>query len=90
MAEEARLEKPITCAQFSKSFYEKFFLNMAQKEMEEQFIRLKQKDRTIDEYVAEFLRLNRFAPYMVVDEENQASRLQQGLKMKIQMFLIPQ
>ena len=55
--------------------------------MEEQFIRLQQKDRTIDEYVAEFLRLNRFAPYMMVDEENRASRLQQGLKMKIQMFL---
>jgi len=35
LAEEARLEKPITCDQFSKSFYERLFSKMAQKEMEE-------------------------------------------------------
>jgi len=40
LAEEARLEKPITWDQFSKGFYERFFQAIAQKEMEEQFIRL--------------------------------------------------
>ena len=35
MAEEARLEKPLTWGQFSKSFYERFFLVTAQKEMKE-------------------------------------------------------
>ena len=44
----------------------------------------------MDEYAAEFFRLSRFAPYMVTDEEKRASRFQQGLKMDIQMFLIPQ
>jgi len=29
----------------------------------------------VDEYTAEFLRLSRFAPYMVADEENRASTL---------------
>jgi len=58
--------------------------------MEEQFIRLQQRDQTVDEYAAEFLRLSRFAPYMVANEENRASRFQQGLRMQIQMFLIPQ
>ena len=47
-------------------------------------------NRSVDEYAAEFLRLSRFAPYIVSDEEKQASRFQQGLKMDIQMFLIPQ
>ena len=37
--------------------------------MEEQFIKLQQWNRSVDEYVAEFLRLSRFAPYMVADEE---------------------
>jgi len=40
LAEEARLERPIIWDQFSKGFYERFFPATAQKEMEEQFIRL--------------------------------------------------
>ena len=40
LAEESRLEKPISWDQFSKGFYERFFPATAQKEMEEQFIRL--------------------------------------------------
>ena len=58
--------------------------------MEDQFIRLQQGTRTVDEYVADFLRFSRFAPYMVTDEEKQAEIFQQGLRMKIQLLLIPQ
>ena len=76
-----RLEKPITWDQFSKSFYERFFFETAQKEMEEQFIRLQQRDQTVDEYAAKFLRLSRFTLYMVTNEETQARRFQQGLRM---------
>ena len=42
LAEEARLEKPITWDQFLKGFCERFFPVMAQKEMDDQFIRLQQ------------------------------------------------
>jgi len=44
----------------------------------------------VDKYAAEFLRLSRFAPYMVTDEEKRASRFQQGLQMDIQVLLILQ
>ena len=57
--------------------------------MEEQFIRLQQWNQSVDEYAAEFLRLSRFAPYMVANEEKRASRFQQGLRVDIQMLLIP-
>ena len=77
LAEEARLEKPISWDQFSKGFYERFFSTTAQKEMEEQFIKLQQWNRLVDEYAAEFLRLSRFTLYMVADEEKRASRFQQ-------------
>ena len=60
---------------------------MAQKEMEERFIRLQQLNRSVNEYAAEFLRLSQFAPYMVTDEEKRASKFQQGLKIDIQIFL---
>ena len=62
---------------------------MAQKEMEEQFIRLLKWNRSVDEYADEFLRLSRFAPYMVADKEKRASRFQQGLRVDIHMLLIP-
>jgi len=90
LAEEARLERPVTWDTFSKSFYSRFFPVTAQKDMEEQFIRLRQGNKSVDEYAAEFLRLSRFAPYMVTDEEKRANRFQQGLQMDIQVFLMPQ
>ena len=88
LAEEARLEKPISWDQFSKDFYERFFPATAQKEIEEQFIRRQHWNRSVDEYAAEFLRLSQFAPYMVSDEEKRASRIQQGLRVDIQMLFI--
>jgi len=72
----------------SKGLYERFFPTTAQKEMEESFIRLQQLNRSVHEYAAE--RISRFAPYMVSGEEKRASRFQQGLKMDIQIFPIPQ
>jgi len=44
--------------------------------MEQQFIILRQGSRTVDKYAAEFLRLSRLFPYMVVDEEDRANRFQ--------------
>ena len=41
-----------------KGFYKRFFLATAQKEMEEQFIRLQQLNQSVNEYAAEFLRLS--------------------------------
>ena len=72
-----------------EGFYERFFPVTAQKEMKEYFIRLQQGNWTVDRYAAEFLRLSQFMPYVVSDEENQAERFQQGLKMDIQILLIP-
>jgi len=39
--------------------------------MEQQFINLRQESRMVDEYAAEFLRLSRFAPYMLAEEKYQ-------------------
>ena len=58
--------------------------------MEQRFVHLRQYDRTVDAYAAEFLRLSRFAPSMVKDEEDRANRFQQGLRLEIQKFLAPQ
>ena len=41
LAEEERLEKPVTWERFSESFYERFFPKTARREMEQQFINLR-------------------------------------------------
>jgi transposase InsO family protein len=88
--EEAKSAVPRTWKQFTDGFFERFFPESAQKDLEEKFIALKQWDRPVDVYAAEFLRLSRFAPYMVADEEKRAKRFQQGLQVDTQMFLAPQ
>jgi len=90
LAEEERLEPPIPWEQFMDSFYERFFPKTAQREMEQQFINLQHGSRSIDEYAAEFLRLSRFAPYIVAAEKDWANRFQQGLRLEIQKFLVTQ
>ena len=90
LAEEAKTQAPYTLKKFSDGFFERFFPELAQKDLEERFIALKQWDRSVDVYATEFLRLSRFAPYMVADEEKRAKRFQQGLNVDTQMFLAPQ
>ena len=42
--------------------------------MAEQFFKLQQGNKTVDEYAAEFLRLSRFAPKFVAEEADRAER----------------
>lgn len=51
----------------------------AKRERQAQFINLRQWDRSVETYTAEFTRLSRFAPQMVADEADKADRFQQGL-----------
>lgn len=50
-------------------------------------MKLKQCDKTIDQYAVEFNRLSRFAPALIAEEEDKASQFQQGLKFEIQKQL---
>jgi hypothetical protein len=58
--------------------------------MEQQFIHLRQRERLVEEYAVEFLRLSRFAPNLVKEEEERADRFQQGLRLEIQKHLASQ
>ena len=75
LAEEAKQHGQLTWKQFSDGFYERFFPQRTKQEMGEKFLRLKQWDKTVDQYAAEFQRLSRFAPNMVKEEIDWASRL---------------
>ena len=83
--EETKLIEPASWKQFTDSFYERFFPVCAKKEMEDQFMKLQQWNKTVDEYATEFLRLSRFAPKLVAEEADRAERFQQGLRVDLQV-----
>ena len=84
LVEESHLPKPISWKTFAEVFLAKFFPDTAKSEMEQKFINLRQAEKTVDEHAAEFVKLSRFAPYMISTEENRARRFQQGLDLKLQ------
>jgi hypothetical protein len=90
LTEEARLDKPISWKTFTDGFYARFFPETAKREMQSQFMNLKQRDKSVEAYAAEFLRLSRFAPKLVEDEADRADRFQQGLQWDIQVQIASQ
>jgi hypothetical protein len=90
LTEEARLTKPISWKQFSDAFLARFFPATAKKDLQHQFMNLKQMDRSVEAYAAEFIRLSRFAPKMVEDEVDRAERFQQGLQWDLQVQIASQ
>jgi len=83
LAEESRLLRPVSWKTFSEVFLAKFFPDTVKTEMEQKFINLRQAEKIVDMYAAEFSRLSRFAPYMVSTAENRARRFQQGLHLEL-------
>jgi len=47
-------KEPFSWAEFREEFYAKYFPSSRRREMQKQFIRLRQRNRTIDDYKAEF------------------------------------
>jgi len=88
LAEESHLPGPVSWKTFSEVFHAKFFPDTAKTETKQKFITLRPAGRTVDEYVAEFSKLSQFSPYMVSTEENRAWRLQQGLSLELQRYVI--
>ena len=65
LTEKSHLLKLVSWKIFSEVILAKFFPDTTKTKMEQKFINLRQARKTIDEYVAEFSKLSRFAPYMV-------------------------
>ena len=71
-------------------FLEQFFPKDSKRQMQKQFMNLRQWDMTVDTYAAEFVRLSKFALMLVADEEDKANHFRQGLKPEIRKFLASQ
>ncbi|TYK25799.1 ty3-gypsy retrotransposon protein [Cucumis melo var. makuwa] len=74
----------VTWEQFKESFYAKFFSTSLRDARRQEFLNLKQDDRTVEQYDMEFDMLSRFAIEMIATEAGKADKFVRGLKLDIQ------
>src|SRR5262249_36392540 len=70
----------ITWDEFLAVFRERFFPRHIQDQMVQEFLSLTQGSMTVMEYEARFVELEKFAPYICVDERMRASKFVYGLR----------
>ena len=81
---EEEAAQPYTWETFTESFKDKYFPRTIRAKLERDFIRLEQGEKqTVSEYEAEFARLAKYAPALVVDEVSRARRFEEGLRSEI-------
>ncbi|KZV34381.1 hypothetical protein F511_29496 [Dorcoceras hygrometricum] len=69
----------ITWAVFQTAFYQRFFLVSYQKDKGAEFANLRQGPLNIEEYVAKFTNLLKFAPHVAISDEAQSDQFINGL-----------
>ncbi|XP_020084711.1 uncharacterized protein PB18E9.04c-like [Ananas comosus] len=79
----------ISWKDFRSAFYAKYFPRSKLRQLERQFLDLKQGSMSVEEYEAEFDRLSQFAPKLVDDNESRAKRFEEGLNGYIRTGLAP-
>lgn len=77
------LNEPDTWTMFNEVFTNKYFPRTVRAQKKRDFIRLKQGSKTVAQYEAEFAKLTKYAPTLVVDEVTRARRLKNGLRADI-------
>ncbi|XP_038970573.1 uncharacterized protein LOC120104118 [Phoenix dactylifera] len=76
----AHEHEAVTWQRFCTAFYSKYFPSSRLRELEREFLNLNQGNMTVDEYEAEFDRLSRFAPTLIMKVESRMGRFEEGLK----------
>ena len=74
----------VTWINFQEAFNEKYFSSYYQSGKRKEFMLLEQGSMSVDEYVAKFTSLSRFAPWVVSIEEMMCEKFQMGLSFRIQ------
>ncbi|XP_020245293.1 uncharacterized protein LOC109823428 [Asparagus officinalis] len=87
MAEKNLLVRPILWETFTERFNRKYFPQSSRDELLRQFVELKKRGRSVDEYEAEFSSLSRYVPYLVTDPTIRRHQFQKGLDKYIRFSL---
>ena len=79
---------PITWEKFKEVFNETYFPNVVRDRKAREFSDLVQGTMIVEEYVAKFVELSHFAPYLILDEPKKVSKFQKGLNDRIRPHII--
>ena len=74
---------PLTWQRFWDEFFDKYFSRSVRIQKEQEFIHLKQENRSVAEYEAKFTELAKFVPRLVEIEQDRVHKFEIELKMKI-------
>ena len=80
---EAVLVKPITWATFKARFDARYFPKAAKKDLAEEFLHLRQNGRPVEIYHQEYVKLARYAPNLVKEDEDNVERFLRGMDLRL-------
>ncbi|XP_028088608.1 uncharacterized protein LOC114289144 [Camellia sinensis] len=80
---------PYTWERFKNAFNEKYFPRSVRLQKQREFLRLKQGNKTVAEYEAEFTKLSKFASAFETDEDSRARKFESGLRTNIMQQVVP-
>jgi hypothetical protein len=83
LVQELGSERAISWERFQKEFLQHYFPKILRDARAREFMDLNQGIMTVAQYAARFNELARFAPYLVVEEENRVRKFEQGLNQRI-------
>uniref|UniRef100_A0A2N9IMJ0 RNA-directed DNA polymerase n=1 Tax=Fagus sylvatica TaxID=28930 RepID=A0A2N9IMJ0_FAGSY len=81
--------RQITWEVFLETFYEHYFPVSTREQLESEFLRFTQGNKTVTQYEARFTELVRYAPHIAVDGPSKCRRFLEGLRGDIRSRLIP-
>ena len=81
--------RQITWEVFVETFYEHYFPASTREQLESEFLRFTQGNKTVTQYEVRFTKLVRYAPQIVVDGPSKCRRFLEGLRGDIRSRLIP-
>ncbi|XP_057954209.1 uncharacterized protein LOC131148506 [Malania oleifera] len=84
LLEEQRLEPiAVTWSCFREISFERYFPAIVRSAKVVEFLHLTQGSITVSQYAARFIKLSRFAPYLVPDEERKVRKFEEGLRQSL-------
>ncbi|XP_027368326.1 uncharacterized protein LOC113874292 [Abrus precatorius] len=73
---------------FCRRFLEKYFPEVIRRRREQEFLTLKQRQMSIDEYAAKFEELSKYCPYFAqADDRAHCSKFESGLRLDIKQAI---
>ena len=80
---------PLTWERFRDEFFDKYFPRSVRIQKEQEFIHLRQGNRSVAEYEAKFTELAKFVPRLVEIEQDRVHKFKMGLKTEIRRQVVP-